>query len=153
MRFLLSLFFFFWASIAFGQKIPETTIKVSLSQKSNLRVADTLSLLLELQPDNAWHVYSLINTGAYLPTTITFSENCRDVAFVGAPTEEGIIHNEYDEVMMGDVNYFEGKATLRQNVKITGKHPLILGLIHFQICSGERCVPSTLEFKIDFKAK
>ena len=71
----------------------------------------------------------------------------------GSPTETGKKITEFDEVMGGNLNYFEGPAVFTQPIKLLGKKACVSGLIEFQLCNGDKCVMVSEPFQLNTKVK
>ena len=149
------LFCFTLVSFSFLLAQPEkqAQVKASLKIASGTKVGGIATLVFEVSPNPNWHVYSLEETGAYKKTEIILGEKCLQISANGAAQETGKKVTEFDEVMGGNLNYFEGPAIFTQEIKLTGKKPHAEGLIEFQLCNGDKCVMLSEAFKLEGKVK
>lgn len=138
-------------SITFSTK--NASVHSSLEIPPGTKVGGTATLRIEVKPGTDWHVYSLEETGAYKNTVIVFSESCAQIEAKGAPAEQGEKITEFDDIMGGNLNFFEGPAVFTQEITLKGKKPRVEGFIEFQLCNGDKCIVMAENFKLEGKVK
>ena len=148
--FALSLFSF---SILMAQPAKEAKVKSLLLIAPGTKVGGTATLQFTAVPNPEWHIYSLESTGAYKNTEIVLSDKCTDIQSKGTPGEDGKKITEFDELMGGNLNYFDGPVVFSQPVILKGKKPHVEGFIEFQLCNGDKCIFITENFVLEGKVK
>ncbi len=135
-RFICAAAMFFAVSAVSAQEVVHwQTPTVSHVQGDVYRV--TISCTM----DAGWHIYDL---GPYefgpIPTSFVFTpgaglELSGNVKFVNAPKRS------MDEIWGFEVGYAEGKATFTQDVKLKADKATLNGLVEWQSCNDENCLP------------
>jgi thiol:disulfide interchange protein len=123
---------------------------VSWSFSSEAVGNNEFELVYKAKIAHPWHLYS-----AYLPkggpiASKAYYNEASDYQLVGDIVEVTKAKITYDEGFQMDVGTIEGKAELRQKVKIAaGSTVTISGEIEYQVCDDANCLPPTLkEFSI-----
>ncbi len=120
---------------------------------SKAHVGDVVEVIFKVDIDDAWHLYSNIQTYDMGPMPAEFSfephesyERVGDVVPIRPK-------KEYDSVFEVDVRYFEHQAEFRQKIKILKDNPTIKGRYIFQVCSSGdgMCIPGGGEFNVSNK--
>ena len=150
--FIVVLSFLLISGGLYAQDALHSKSKAWLSKTEGLKTGEIVTLFVEVAPLNHWHVYSLIETGAYMPTEFDFSASSGIQPF-GKPVEKGEVHNEFDAIMGGDLNYFDKPVVFSQQVKILSKQPFVKGVLQFQACNDVRCIFPTASFDFELKVQ
>ncbi|HWR99835.1 MAG TPA: protein-disulfide reductase DsbD domain-containing protein, partial [Prolixibacteraceae bacterium] len=99
--------------------------------------------------EKGWHLYSqTLPPDGPLPTEFTYGKK-EGVELVGKANEpKG--HEEFDNMFQMKVKFFDKSATFIQKVKLTSEKPTtVSGLIRFQACNDESCIPGETEFSFE----
>ncbi len=124
-------------------------------EPTTYKQGETITLVFDAKIDPGYKIYSVIpykNEGP-LPTELGLDKETKNVAVVGKLTEDFKPKKKYEDVFSTDVFYFEGKATFRQKIKITGANAKAVGYISFMVCDSGSCMPGTYNFSIPLPAK
>jgi thiol:disulfide interchange protein DsbD len=124
------------------------------TEPTSYKEGETITLIFDATIDPGYKIYSVIpykNDGP-LPTELGLDKETKNVAVVGKLTEDFKPKKKYEEVFSTDVFYFEGKATFRQKIKITGANAKAVGYISFMVCDSGSCMPGTYNFSIPLSA-
>lgn len=119
---------------------------VSWSFSSEAVGDNEFELVYEAKIAHPWHLYS-----AYLPkggpiATKAYYNETTDYQLVGDIIEVSKAKVKFDEGFQMDVGTIEGKAELRQKVKIAaGSTVTITGEIEYQVCDDVNCLPPTVK--------
>lgn len=104
--------------------------------------------------DKTWHLYGqYFEAGGPIRMVFAFEESAK-YKRIGKVNEWPKPHVEKDEIFMIDVQYFEGKVTFSQKIKIlTNEDFAVKGSLEGQACSDVdgTCVP--VETKFEFNVK
>lgn len=124
---------------------------VSWSYKA-VRLNDSIAeLQFTASIDNHWHLYSqTIPKGGPMPTEFKFDQHT-GAELLGKVTEpKG--STGYDAMFAMNIKYFDNQAVFIQKVKITSGKPLkISGILSYQACNDESCLPGEAEFSFDLE--
>lgn len=106
---------------------------------------DTATLTINATIEAGWHLY-----GTELPEiefgpqatalTITSSNNLTPVGAL-TPSREPV--QQYEDTFEAEVKFWEGSITLTQRFVITGSDPSVSGIIDYQACNDQSCIPPT----------
>lgn len=134
------------ASPMFAQPKQVVTWKTSVAHVKG----DMFRLTFEADIQSGWHIYDL---GPYdngiIPTQFEFDENA-NVEIVGAAKEVKPTKREMDDVWGIEVGYISGKPGFTQDVKLKGAKATLTGLIVWQSCNDQTCLPpGELEFSVE----
>ena len=142
--FLLS--FFVFSSFFVQAQIIEP---VKWEFKTKVTGNNTAELQFTATIKRGWHLYSQhLPEGGPMPTEFKF-EKLNGVQLVGASTEPKA-NEVFDEMFQMKVKYFDDFVTFVQKIKLTSDKPvLVSGLINFQACNDETCVPGETEFSFN----
>lgn len=102
---------------------------------------DVYRVTFEANIPSGWHIYDL---GPYdngiIPTAFEFEKNA-NLELVGKVKEVKPTVRHFDETWGMDVGYIEGKPSFTQDVKLKGDKAKLTGLIIWQSCNDESCLP------------
>lgn len=105
-----------------------------------------ITLVLTVEVDPGWHIYSVGEAEGQIPTTFSFDTKGLEVA--GKVTEPAPHIEEYD--WGGTGIYHEGKPTFRVPVRLTGDRTgkiNVRGRVVAQACDAASCIaPASAEF-------
>lgn len=138
-----------------GAGAPSATFSHTFSPKQGLKVGDIITLEFSATPDAAsYYIYSAKEppAPANLPTKVSLDGESVDVELVGGTVDGAEPKTKYEDVFGTDVYYFDKKGVYRQQVRITGPNPKIVGYVRYQVCDPSNCVPGTYEFTIELGA-
>lgn len=107
------------------------------------KIGDVVELTIQASIAESWHIYSpdLDPNIGPIPTSIKFKPSAA-YKLVGAPVPVGV-QEIYVEVWSAKVRQFEGKAIIRQKVKVLADNPTIELTTEYQACSDKdgTCLP------------
>jgi len=144
---LLFLFSFFVFSSLFTQ--AQIVEPVKWEFKTKVTGTNTAELQFVATIDRGWHLYSQhLPDGGPMPTEFKF-EKLNGIQLVGVSTEP-TAHEVFDEMFQMKVKYFDNSVTFVQKIKLTSDKPVIVsGIINFQACNDETCVPGESAFSFN----
>lgn len=101
--------------------------------------------------EKGWHIYSLnLDEGGPIATSFKFSPS-KDFSLVGKVAEPKPKHT-FESVFNMDVTYFEKEVVFQQKVKLNGNTATVKGVVEWQACDDERCLPpEEFEFAVNVK--
>lgn len=109
---------------------------------STKKISDTdYELVINASIESGWHLYAQnFPDGGPIPLVFSFEEN-KSIEFLGKVTESPKAHEEFDDIFEINVQFFDGKATFTQKVKLNDPTAAINLTIDGQACqeSGQ-CV-------------
>ena len=111
---------------------------------------DVYRVTFEANIQAGWHIYDL---GPYengpIATTFDFEKNA-NVELVGKVKPVKPTPRHMDDVWGMEIGYFEGKPGFTQDVKLKGDKATLKGVIEWQSCNDESCLPpGDYEFSIE----
>ncbi len=139
---------------AFSQIVQPAKWKVEFSKK-DVKVGETLEVLIKGDIQDTWHVYSNDFDPDLGPIVASFNFTKNDsYELVGKVIPIKPVKH-FDEVWEGDVSYFEKKAEFRQTVKVLKVNLRVAGSFDYQACSdvSGRCVTGEEDFDLSLTAK
>jgi thiol:disulfide interchange protein DsbD len=141
--------FFFLSTLYIQAQILEP---VKWEFKTKVTGPNTAELQFVATIGQGWHLYSQhLPDGGPMPTEFKF-EKTDGVQLVGKSTEPAP-QEVYDEMFQMKVNYFDKLVTFVQKIKLTSNKPAkVSGIINFQACNDETCIPGESEFSFDVPA-
>ena len=134
---------------AFSQIIQPAKWKVEFSKK-DVKVGETLDVLIKGDIKDTWHVYSNDFDPELGPIVATFNFVKNDsYELVGEVTPINP-HKHFDKVWEGEVSYFENKAEFRQTIKVLNANLNVSGSFDYQACTdvSGQCVTGEEDFVI-----
>ena len=146
------LFACFMAGSVTAQVLEPSKWSFSLS-KSNVKIGEETEVVVRVQIEDTWYLYSSDFDPDLGPTVTTFTfKPSSDYKVIGTPKPIGA-KKKFDDVFGGEVRYFKHQAEFRQKIKITGKNPVINGSYEGQVCTetNGRCVPVSGDFTLQAK--
>jgi thiol:disulfide interchange protein len=123
--------------------------KVSTERNSE----NLYTLIFTADIEEGWHLYAseLSSDEGPVPTGIFWAEGSPER--VGGIIEKDFITKQ-DPMFDMEVSYYEHKAVLKQQIKVSSFPIKISGDIEFMVCNDERCLPPELEeFEITLSGK
>lgn len=131
-----------------GQVLRPYTLQVSLSKKE-VKPGETVDVLVQVSPEEGWHVFSPDQDPDVgpIPATLSFRKS-PDFQPTGRflPLQKPI--EKMDDIFGGKVRYFEQTATFKQSLTIRGPRPVIAGSFNGQVCQDDGvCIPVSSDFR------
>jgi len=138
---------------AFSQIVQPAKWKVEFSKK-DVKVGETLEVLIKGDLEETWHVYSNDFDPDLGPIVATFNFEKNDSYELVGKVIPINAHKHYDEVWEGDVSYFEKKAEFRQKIKALKANLKVSGSFEYQACTdvSGQCVNGEEDFNISINA-
>ena len=138
---------------AFSQIVQPAKWKVEFSKK-DVKVGETLEVLIKGDIEETWHVYSNDFDPDLGPIVATFNFEKNDSYELVGKVIPINAHKHYDKVWEGDVSYFEKKAEFRQTIKKLKAVLIVAGSFEYQACSDVNgsCVSGEEDFNISINA-
>ncbi len=120
--------------------------------KTKVTGTNTAELQFVATINRGWHLYSQhLPDGGPMPTEFKF-EKLNGVQLVGTSTEP-TPKEVFDEMFQMKVKYFDNSVTFVQKIKFTSDKPVVVsGVINFQACNDETCVPGESAFSFNVPA-
>ncbi len=124
-------------------------VKWTFESKKN---TDTeYDLIFKATLDKDWHIYSPFMKGdGPVPTSFTFDKN-DNIELIGKVKEESPKRRQHKEPVFNNMTVidFSETATFTQRIKVKDSTKPINGVLEFQACNNEMCLPPT-EIKYTF---
>lgn len=134
---MLTLVAAFVAGPVLAQPQQVVTWKVKVEHVKD----DVFRVTFDADIPSGWHIYDL---GPYengpIATSFAFEKNAA-VELVGKVKPVKPTPRHFDEVWGMDIGYFVGKNSFTQEVKLKGEKATLKGLIEWQSCTDESCLP------------
>jgi thiol:disulfide interchange protein DsbD len=113
------------------------------SAEAGDRVFD-LSFKVVIAP--GYHIYGMEATEGPMPLAFKFTP---DVGYElsGTTTADAPTKEKFDEGFEVNVRYYDGVVTFRQRVALTGDRATVRGIVSYQLCSDEQCIPGSRDFE------
>lgn len=116
---------------------------VTVNVKQEKKGEKEIVLTFHLSIDPGWHVYST-DVGAGGPTPASFHvDEAKGIRAKGGLQPVGHAVKKMDPVFNMEVSFFEGTATFRQVLEITGKEYSLKGYMEYGACNDHSCLPPT----------
>lgn len=119
------------------------------------KISDTeYELIFKASIEKGWHLYSeKLPEGGPIATTIHFEEST-DFETNGDFASEGKAIKVFDKSFNMDLEYFGGKATFTQKIKLKSPGTVkVSGYVEYMSCNEETCTPPTeAEFNFELKS-
>ncbi len=91
--------------------------------------------------DDKWHLYSMDEQEAGLPTEINFLNQEGNYELVDTIQIDGEKIEEYSDVFMADLKYYSHEVTFRQKIKVTNPDLKEIETgIFYQVCDDSKCL-------------
>lgn len=97
-----------------------------------------------------YYMYSMDKTDGPLPLEFNFDESA-DYQLIDAVTADKDSKEKFDEGFEINVKYYEGTVTFKQKAKLLTEKVAIKGIINYQSCSPEQCIPGDSEFSFSLE--
>ncbi len=139
---------------AFSQIVQPATWAVELSKK-DIKVGETLEVLIKGDIKDTWHVYSNDFNPDLGPIVASFNFEENDSYELVGDVKPINAHKHYDETWKGEVSYFEKTAEFRQTIKVLTDNLKITGSFAYQACSdvSGQCVNGEEDFNLGSGSK
>jgi len=126
-----------------------------LQENETVKIGEVISIEWQGTIQAGFHVYSSIPPAkqANYVTQFELDKTSKGVVVMGKLKENGNLEKQYDSIFETNVQYFSKKATFRQEIKISGKNPLIIAELSYQICDDNGCVSGKQEVNFPLKTK
>lgn len=93
--------------------------------------------------DKGWHLYSqFLKQGGPVPTSFEFSA-AKGYQMVNAVAEKPEAHKGFDSTFNMTILYHEKEVVFSQTIDVKDPAAHITGLVHYMVCSGQKCLPPT----------
>ncbi|RUT73185.1 protein-disulfide reductase DsbD family protein [Ancylomarina longa] len=118
---------------------------------STEKISDSeINLVFKANIDKEWHMYSQhFEDGGPIRLNFTFNDSDK-FERIGDVEEISKPKSEFDNIFEMNIQYFEGKAILKQKVKLLSKSPFIIsGEMEYQTCREGECVMFTPDFSFN----
>ncbi len=120
--------------------------------KTKVTGGNTAEIQFIASIDNGWHLYSQhLPDGGPMPTEFVFAklEGIQLDGKASEPTPKEV----FDDMFKMKVKYFDKTATFVQKIKLVNSKPVtVSGIINFQACNEETCIPGEAEFSFEVPA-
>ena len=139
---------------AFSQIVQPAKWKVEFSKK-DVKVGETLEVLIKGDIKDTWHVYSNDFDPELGPIVATFNFEKNDSYELIGEVTPIKPHKHFDKIWEGEVSYFEKKAEFRQKIKVLKAKVKFAGSFEYQACSdvSGQCVNGEEEFNLSLNDK
>ncbi|MCZ4695777.1 disulfide bond formation protein DsbD [Ancylomarina euxinus] len=139
---------------AFSQIVQPAKWKIEFSKK-DVKVGETLEVLIKGDLEDTWHVYSNDFDPDLGPIVASFNFAKNDSYELVGKVMPINAHKHYDEVWEGEVSYFEKKAEFRQTIKALKANVKVSGSFEYQACTdvSGRCVTGEEDFDLALTAQ
>ncbi len=112
---------------------------------------EDITLIIEAEIENGWHLYSQFLEGAEgpIPTSFLYKEN-ESITIIGKTKEFGA-ETHFDDVWEAEITFFNKKARFEQKLHLSNpKDSIFEGEIEFMLCNETQCLPPDIyPFKIN----
>jgi thiol:disulfide interchange protein DsbD len=98
---------------------------------------------------DGFYMYGLEKTEGPLPLEFTFESG--DYELIGEMTPDKKSKEKFDEGFEINVKYYEKTVTFKQKAKISSAKANINGIVSYQTCSAEQCIPGDTEFSFNLE--
>lgn len=142
-RFLFLLPVFLLAlSAAFAQNVKDA---IQWKYDAKKTSDSTFDITIAAKIKEGWHIYTATpkGDGSQIPTTIAFDRN-PSIKLLGKYTNNGKAVNEFVKDLDITIQYYQHSVTYTQKV-LARKNTVLKGVIDFQICNDQMCLPSKPE--------
>jgi thiol:disulfide interchange protein len=101
---------------------------------------------------NGWYVYSQsLEKEGPIPTTLEIYKNPA-IEVNGKPEEVGVKKEDYDKNYDMKIVKLVGEVTIKQRVRLKDAAATVSGVVTFQTCNNEMCIPpQDVPFKVALK--
>jgi thiol:disulfide interchange protein DsbD len=98
-----------------------------------------------------FYMYSMEKTEGPLPLEFTF-EPTEGYELIGDMIPNKQSKEKFDEGFEINVKYYDGRVTFKQKVRTSATKVQIKGVISYQACSAEQCIPGDAEFSFNLES-
>ena len=140
--------FLLLAFLAFANVNSQILDPAKWTTKIEKKSDNTYILIFDAVIEKDWHLYSqFTKDGGPLPLEVVFKNQKDNFTLIGK-AKESKTRTAYNDIFEVDETFFEGKAQIRQEVKVTNpKLPTIEVELNYQVCK-EVCI--NVEKKFSF---
>ncbi|MDR2287272.1 MAG: DUF255 domain-containing protein [Prevotellaceae bacterium] len=107
-------------------------------------------LSFKAEISSGYYMYGLEKIDGPLPLEFTF-ELGRDYKLVDEMIPDKKSKEKFDKGFEINVKYYEGTVTFKQKVKTSAAKVNVKGIVSYQVCSSEQCIPGDSEFSFDLE--
>ncbi|MDR0724794.1 MAG: thioredoxin fold domain-containing protein [Prevotellaceae bacterium] len=97
-----------------------------------------------------FYMYGLEKTEGPLPLEFTFESG--DYKLIGEMIPDKKSKEKFDEGFEINVKYYEGTVTFKQKAKTSAAKVNVKGIVSYQTCSAEQCIPGDAEFSFNLES-
>jgi thiol:disulfide interchange protein DsbD len=97
-----------------------------------------------------FYMYSMEKTDGPLPLEFTFEQG--DYELIGDMIPDKKSKEKFDEGFEINVKYHEGSVTFKQKLKTSAAKVNVKGVVSYQACSSEQCIPGDSEFSFTLES-
>lgn len=113
----------------------------------NSTASNQATLLIQASIAPGWHLYSqFIEEGGPIPTEIVIDPTY--AVAIGKAEERGERITFRDELYEMDITWYAGDVGFAQKIKLLNGATSVCGVIEYQVCDDQVCVPSTKSFEL-----
>lgn len=136
-------------STLFGQGNPAELVKWKMDYDVKSWVkGKTVTVTFTGDIKEGYHVYSAVQPSKnVLPLVVKLDKNVKQVQLMEMK-EEGKREVVYDDVFQADIASFAGQIIVKQHIKIKKKKFPVKGVVSYQVCNEEMCLPGNFNFEI-----
>ncbi|APD05563.1 protein-disulfide reductase [Flavobacteriaceae bacterium UJ101] len=145
--------------IGLGVLLLVTSIFVSAQIIDPVKVTESIKKIgdneyevaLKATIDDKWHLYSMDEQEAGLPTEVNFLNQEGNYELVDTIQIDGEKIEEYSDVFMANLRYYSHEVTFRQKIKITNPDlKEIKTGFFYQVCDDSKCLaPENKDFTLN----
>ncbi len=147
------------------KKVGLTALLIGLSILASAQIIDPVKvsesikkireneyeIALKVTMDDKWHLYSMDEQEAGLPTDINFLNQEENYELIDTIQIDGKKIEEYSDVFMANMSYYSHEVTFRQKIKVINLDlEKIETGIFYQVCDDSKCLaPENKEFTLN----
>jgi thiol:disulfide interchange protein DsbD len=147
------IYLFFALRIGYAQNFDlsfDKTDKMVLWTFSSEKTGENeFELSFKAEISAGFYMYSMEKTEGPLPLEFTFESG--DFELIGEMIPDKENKEKFDEGFETNVKYYDNIVTFKQKVKISSVKTTVKGMINYQVCSSEQCIPGDSEFSFNLE--
>ena len=148
MKHTLLLFFISVFFSAFAQTANDWVVWKMEYDASKVQKGKTVTVTFSAKVKAGYHVYSATQPAkAVLPLVLVADKKNKGCTFEPF-TELGNRKVEFDDIFKADIAYYDADFQVVQKINIKKKKTPIKGVINYQVCNEEMCLPGEYRFEI-----
>ncbi len=146
-KIVLSTFMLLTSIFLSAQIIDPVKLTESIKKVGENEYEVSLKALIE----DKWHLYSMDDQEAGLPTEFNFLNKEDNYELVDSVQIDGEKIDEYSEVFMSNLRYYSNNVTFRQKIKVINPNLNVIEVgLFYQVCDDTKCLaPEDKTFKIN----